>query len=181
MCIFIQKIMWHKPFSQMFSNVNISWRTIVLTKDPSCDFRKPFHWCHCDMSQVMIKRSITRCQHSINHNITFFCQRDIWTWKQSCSFKDYFKYLIYSETLFSTKWSNLENHWVFATEQWIVYLWQLVGYLPYIFWLNTFMIIVGVNSSFFWTNTSSPTDTSSAKLKEYSLLIFLEYTRYSIK
>ena len=50
---------------------------VTYPKSPSLDLIQKIHsiisgnhWCHYKMSQVMVKRSITRGQYSINHNIT---------------------------------------------------------------------------------------------------------------
>ena len=76
----IQQFRWQDQSAKCFDNVNIIWCTIIHTKYPLCDLRIPLQWNHCKVSQIMIKGSITRCQHSTYHNVTIFSQRDIGTW-----------------------------------------------------------------------------------------------------
>ena len=45
--------------AHMFENVGVSLQSIVITKSPLYHPGKPYDGCHCNISQIMIKRCIT--------------------------------------------------------------------------------------------------------------------------
>ena len=70
-------VRWQNPFGNVFSSLSKEIVAIVFTKDQLYHFRKPQAGCHCNVSQVMIKKCIARNQYSINHNVASHGHRGI--------------------------------------------------------------------------------------------------------
>ena len=54
----IQRFIWQQPSAKFFGNINIAKDSIRHAKDPLNYSRMPPHWCHDEVSQIMIKRCI---------------------------------------------------------------------------------------------------------------------------